>query len=398
MKKTYSFHKRAHTRALIFLVIPSLFALSCNRQSEVNAPSSVLKIESDEASMIKHHYAKIVYANYQDSLKTAVELEVAIDKFLKAPTEIALGEAKSAWLQSRKPYGESESYRFYAGPIDDDNGPEGLLNAWPLDESYIESGNSAFKGILEDKEKYSKLTEELLISLNEKEGEENISTGYHAIEFMLWGVDESAETAGQRLLTDFTDGPLAQRRADFLKIVAHKLVKDLEYLVLAWQPNSDNYRKSFEALDNKVAFRNILNGIGMLSGFELARERIDVPLNTKSQEDEHSCFSDNTHNDILHNAVAVRNVFEGEYNGVYYSVEKGASVKMLFSNGAEISKVIQKSVDQAKNLKAPFDQLILESNPEGRKSVQDVMETLVSEAKLISKSASAIGVAINIEE
>ena len=35
-------------------------------------------------------------------------------------------------------YSPTEVFRFYGGPIDDDNGPEGLLNAWPLDEVFID--------------------------------------------------------------------------------------------------------------------------------------------------------------------------------------------------------------------------------------------------------------------
>jgi putative iron-regulated protein len=42
--------------------------------------------------------------------------------------------AKEAWLTARQSYGPTEAYRPYGAPIDDDNGPEGQLNACPLDE------------------------------------------------------------------------------------------------------------------------------------------------------------------------------------------------------------------------------------------------------------------------
>ena len=47
--------------------------------------------------------------------------------------------ARKAWLAAREPYGQTEAFRFYGGPIDDAKGPEGRINAWPLDEAYIDS-------------------------------------------------------------------------------------------------------------------------------------------------------------------------------------------------------------------------------------------------------------------
>ena len=44
---------------------------------------------------------------------------------------------------------------------------------------------------------------------------------------------------------------------------------------------------------------------------ELAGERMNIALLTNSQEDEHSCFSDNTHRDIFLNAEGIQNAFEG---------------------------------------------------------------------------------------
>jgi len=218
-----------------------------------------------------------------------------------------------------------------------------LLNAWPLDEAYIESSSATVKGIIDNTADYPELSQELLISLNEQEGEENISMGYHAIEFLLWGIDQSAEGPGERPFTDYTTAPNAKRRAQYLKLATKQLIDNLQFLVNEWAPEKENYRAKFNSLPEDQALTNILNGIGMLSGFELARERVDVPLNTMSQEDEHSCFSDNTHNDILYNAQSVQNAFEGSYKGVSVELAAGPSVKQLFDNAENLSRAIQKS-------------------------------------------------------
>ncbi len=359
--------------------------------------SAVDKAEMSKESQVVQHYAKIVYANYRDCVKTAEDLQLEINAFIANPSGANLKKAKDAWLVSRKPYGQSEVFRFYSGPIDDENGPEGQLNAWPLDESYIES-DGALKGIINDVEKFPEITTELLKSLNEKEGEENISTGYHAIEFLLWGVDTSTTGPGNRAVSDFTTTKNADRRKQYLKVVTELLVSDLKHLQGEWAPAQKNYRAEFVTMDSKKSVQHILNGIGMLSGFELARERVDVPLSSMSQEDEHSCFSDNTHNDIIFNALGVQNAFEGHYDGVHFDVKQGASVKSLFVNADELSKSINQSVELSKGLQAPFDQLIIESNKEGRASVKAVVDSLSTQAKQISIASSAIGIQINIEE
>jgi len=355
------------------------------------------KAEMSKEKQVVQHYAEIVYTNYRDCVKTAEDLQVKINRFIANPSDTTLDEAKDAWLLSRKPYGQSEVFRFYSGPIDDEDGPEGQLNAWPLDESYIES-DGVLKGIINDATKYPQITSELLKSLNEKEGEENISTGYHAIEFLLWGVDTSATGPGVRAVSDFTTDSAAERRKTYLKAVTELLISDLKHLQAEWTPEQKNYRAKFVAMDTEKSIQHILNGIGMLSGFELARERVDVPLSSMSQEDEHSCFSDNTHNDIIYNALGIQNAFEGRYDGVHFDVKQGISVRSLFTNADDLSKSINQSVLLAKGLKAPFDQLIIESNKEGRASVKAVVDSLSEQAKKISSASSAIGIQINIEE
>jgi len=183
------------------------FTSSCKNENSADGANSV-KVSK---RAVIDHYAKLVYYTYQDSLKSAEDMQKCILEFIENPSDETLAAAKKAWLVARKPYGQSEVFRFYGGPIDDDDGPEGLLNAWPLDEAYIESGETA-KGIVENVTKFPEMTAELLISLNEKEGEENISTGYHAIEFLLWGVDKSATGPGARPFSDYTTAPHAERR------------------------------------------------------------------------------------------------------------------------------------------------------------------------------------------
>ena len=162
-------------------------------------------------------YASGVHALYSESLASAREMDQAISVFLADPNPSTLEAAKRSWLRARDDYGPTEAFRFYSGPIDDEDGPEGLINAWPLDEGYIDYVDRApDTGIINMVSEYPTINAELLVSLNEEGGEENVSTGWHAIEFLLWGQDLNATGPGSRPVSDYTTAPQAERRATYL--------------------------------------------------------------------------------------------------------------------------------------------------------------------------------------
>lgn len=208
-------------------------------------------------------------------------------------------------------------FRFYDGPIDDpDDGPEGQINAWPLDEAYIDYvEDDPAAGIVNDTEGVPEITTEVLVEANEAGGETNISTGWHAIEFLLWGQDLSEEGPGERPVTDYTTAENADRRGTYLTLLAQLLVDDLTSVRDQWDTEGGEYRETFLA-DPGVALSNILRGMGALSAGELAGERMAVPYETKDDEDEHSCFSDNTLSDIVANARGIELAYTAEYDGV----------------------------------------------------------------------------------
>ena len=251
------------------------------------------------------NYADGVHALYTQSLMSATAMDGAIDTFLSNPTPSTLEGAKRAWLIARDHYGPTEAFRFYGGPIDNgEDGPEGLINAWPMDEAYVDyvEGNPT-AGIINDPDTFPTIDAGLIASLNEEGGEENVSTGWHTIEFLLWGQDLNENGPGSRPLEDYTTNENADRRGKYLATASDLLLVHLQSLVDAWAPGvSGNYRAEFTSMDQDGALNNIITGIGELSRGELAGERMTVAYEERSQEDEHSCFSDNTTADIIGNA------------------------------------------------------------------------------------------------
>lgn len=387
---------KLHTVAAAVLALASLTAASLPAHAQTAAPAAAAAAAVDHKA-VAAHYAALVHANYADTLAAAKDLQAAIAEFTKAPSADGLTKARKAWLEAREFYGQTEAFRFYGGPIDDDKGPEGQINAWPLDEAYVDYVTGKPNAGMVNNAKF-KITKAALAKANERGGEENISAGWHAIEFLLWGQDQSETGPGNRSFEDYVvgKGANAERRAQYLTVATELLIDDLSAVTKAWEPNAKNYRAKFEK-GGKESVRKIIVGLGSLSRGELSGERMEVALNSQDQEDEHSCFSDNTHRDVVTNAKGIQNVWTGEYTRRDGSVLKGPGVRDLVAekNPALAEKTtaqIADSVKGAEAIPAPFDRAIVKGSA-GRPAIEKTIASLVSQSKLLVESASAVGIA-----
>lgn len=354
-----------------------------------------------EKQQVKETYANLAFAVYLDSYNAAVDLRNAINTFVANPTQGNFDAAKQAWLDAREPYGQSEIFRFVEGPIDNSaDGPEGLINAWPMDEAYVDYVTGApNSGIINDPVNYPAIDAATLITANEFGGETNISLGYHAIEFLLWGQDESALSAGTRPYTDYVVGGTASnqsRRGDYLTMAADLLVEALEQVKNAWDPaGTNNYRTEWLAMDNTLALRKMFNSMRVMSGFELSGERMYTAYDNMDQEDEHSCFSDNTHRDIALNAQGIANLYLGSYITTSGSTVSGYSLADLAAvvdatNHASMLAQLQDVETKISLMYIPFDQAIV--LPAERPKVLDAVNALIQEEGYVLAIAASLGI------
>jgi len=383
------------TLSLSLLAATGLFFAACN-DDDNNGTS--------EKAQVVANYADIVYQNYKDAYDDAVELEAAINAFTAAPTADKFATAKTKWKEARETYGPTEAFRFANGPIDAEDGPEGLLNSWPLDEAYIDyvEGGLPTAGIINNVAEYPAITKDVLVELNGAESEESVSVGYHAIEFLLWGQDLTApseDKPGLRTFEDYVDnGTTADneaRRRQYLNVCADLLTDHLDQMVQTWKPGG-TYRSTFLNLNENVALTNILLGIITLSDSELPTERMSVALRNASQEDEHSCFSDNTHRDIALNLQGIVNVYKGQYGSI-----SGPSIEDLVTKAnptvaGSIGSLIASSTTKVGAILRPFDYAISggETSPEGIKVAAAATDIRLLAEQLLAGSA-AIGITVN---
>ncbi len=362
-------------------------------------PAAKSTIDSKLRTEVMLHYGALVHANYDDVLAAARQMQVAVNAFIAAPDDVRLAAARTAWLAARDIYGQTEAFRFYGGPIDSDTGPEGRINAWPMDESFIDgiAGKPA-SGLINNPK--FRITKAALSAQNERGGEENIATGWHAIEFLLWGQDTNPDGPGNRSANDYVAGklPNADRRRLYLRVVTELLIEDLGSVAKAWAPaQKNNYRGRFERGGNE-SVRRMFVGLGSLSRGELAGERLEVAMASQDQEDEHSCFSDNTHRDVVANALGIENVWLGRYRRADGSMLQGASLRDLVAAAdpgvaQRTTQQIATSVAAANAIQPPFDREIIGAkDAPGRLRVQKVIDSLTQQSKDLVDAAAAIGI------
>jgi putative iron-regulated protein len=345
-------------------------------------------------------YVDIVHATMVDATNDAKALDKSVHELIAKPSQKTLDAARDAWKGARESYLQTEVFRYYLGPID---AVEGDINAWPLDEAYIDYViGKPDSGIINDPSKT--IDTDTLLKLNEHGGEENIATGYHAIEFLLWGQDTDPDGPGDRPYTDYVTegddaGENAERRAQYLTVVSDLLVQQLSDITRDWDPGDEtNFRnKTFLKEKPDRALGQMLTGLYKLSKFETGGERLQAALDSGDQNDEHSCFSDNTHRDMIQDVQGMKNVWSGTYvskqlNETIEVPGIGELVKdadpVLYKH---LNKEIGQSWDAANHLEIPFDRAIAKDNPKGREGVTALVESLQALGELIGQVTTELG-------
>jgi putative iron-regulated protein len=402
-------------KKLTFLLAITLIVSACSNDDENNNNNPQNTIT--KAAVIAN-YADLVYQSYADTYQLALTMQTAINTFVDTPSAANLTAAKNAWLAAREPYGQTEAYRECNGPIDTDNssstpwglGNEGQMNAWPIDEGYIDyvqAGTEPYAGTYTSIISDATITinEATIAAKNEDVDDKSISTGWHAIEFLLWGQDNSVPSVNQAGLRDFTDYTTASdatRRGQYLKAVTTILINDLSDLVNTWNTGG-TYRTVFEALDEDVALRQLINGAFFIAGDELSSERMIAPVDStdgidnSGQEDEHSCFSDNTNRDVYANAQGVYNVVFGQFGSVngasFYDLVNQADATQAASLLTAANNAMAK-VNVIGNSATPFDDLITSetSTDANLGPVMEAVQALFTLGDEISASAAVIGI------
>ena len=358
------------------------------------------------------------------NLKTHGTQDVTSRKLLQSfyvAKAATLDAARRAWKEARVPYMQTEVYRFGNPDVDD---WEGRVNAWPLDEGLIDYVDTEMYGEQSDENPWFRaniiasttltisgqdinadaIDANLLRKMHEIDAvEANVATGYHAIEFLLWGQDlnGTGPGAGARPATDFDNTNCTHghcdRRAAYLRAAAQLLVDDLDEMVDAWAPNGRITKELIESAPDD-AIRKMLVGMGSLSYGELAGERMEARLMLHDPEEEHDCFSDNTHASHYYNALGIQSIYTGKYtrkDGRALS-KPGLAAILPEKEGHELAQALAQTVSKMQTLfdlaegGMAYDQMLAANNPLGNQAIQEAVDALIVQTRIIERTATTL--------
>ncbi|KIN72382.1 imelysin family protein [Sulfitobacter guttiformis] len=391
----------------------------------VAASSFALPALAADKTDVLATYADIAAAAYGDSLITAQRLQTAVNALVATPSPDSLNKARAAWLAARVPYQQTEVFRF-GNPVVDDW--EGKVNAWPLDEGLIDYVDQAYGGASDENElaalnvvanpvftlsgkdiDATVITPQFLSdTLHEADGvEANVATGYHAIEFLLWGQDLNGHGvgAGNRAWTDYATADACtndncDRRGQYLVAVTDLLVADLDWMVAQWA--QDGAARNDLTADSDAGLVAILTGMGSLSYGEQACDRMRLGLMLNDPEEEHDCFSDNTHNSHFYDGLGVQNIYLGEYTRIDGSRVLGASLSDMVSSAdaaldAEMQEKLGTTMRALAQIKTAaesgfaYDQMLERGNEGGEALIMSGINGLIDQTRSIERVVSILG-------
>ena len=378
-----------------------------------------------EKADVLDNYADMAAAKYADSLASAKVMQTSINALVANPSAENLEAAKEAWLAARVPYQQTEVFRFGNAIVDD---WEGKVNAWPLDEGLIDYVDATYGGPTDENAAAalnvianasftlggetidaSTITPALLEdTLQEADGvEANVATGYHAIEFLLWGQDLNGHGsgAGNRPWSDYAQGDACtggncDRRAEYLVAATDLLVSDLEWMTAQWADGGAARAELTADADAGIAA--ILTGMGSLSYGETAGERMRLGVMLNDPEEEHSCFADNTHNDHFYNGVGIQSVYLGSYTGIDGTVVSGPSLSDLVAENdaaldLEMKTKLSDAVLALGRIKTAaeagftYDMMLERGNDAGEALIMGGVNGLIDQTRSIERVIAVLG-------
>ena len=375
----------------------------CGSDDDGNATGSAAR-----GAVVKN-YAAQLYTAYSDSVTDEAAFLDTVKAFIAAPTEKTLGATRQGWVDSREHYMLTEGARFSGGPIDGeiDGAPnyEGLVNSWPLDEAYIdykvEDGVlNEDTGIINLPQEVPEITAEALDLKNAEGGDENVSAGYHAVEFLLWGQALKPSGPGERPATDYSlQGPTKNpdRRAAYLTVAVQGIADNLTAVRDAWAPTA-SYRVAFEK-NTADSLTRMFTGLAKFSKGELGSQRIGAAYKSKERHDQHDCFSSQTLLDYERDARGIQGLYLGKYGD---NDGPGLDDLVKAANPAldvDLKKKLQASIDAIVAIPKPFEDAIAgDDDSIGRVSIQKALNALSDQGDAFGLAAKALGLTIVVDD
>ncbi len=343
-----------------------------------------------ELSMLATSYEHMVRDNFNNFKNHHNNLYQKVQQFGSTLVSTHLTNSRENWKVAYDAYHQLGPFRFHSEstltPLMSD--AELQLSLYVTNPAYIDvTSQDATSGIIPDEATYPQILTQVLTDAHLAGGPENVSLGFHALEFILWGEDNSASGPGNRLVSDFGGTSTNNRRKEYLVTV--------NYLNNAYvnATDAEAYINAFKKLTYKEQLQTMLSGVYRFVKDDLAGKSIKTPYDMMDQQFEESPYSDNSLNDLKSKLNSTRNFLTGsQFSGTngYFLIDYIAFKSQ--DNADKITRLLEDIDSQLTGITVAFDQAVVD--PAGRAQLLTVYNKCIDLANAIQQFATEQGISL----
>lgn len=261
-----------------------------------------------------------------------------------------------------------------------------LLNCSIIYPNYMDYILSdANSGIVNDPINYPTVNDYTVRSWHEKTNPKRRLLGMHAIEFMVWGEDNSVTTSGQRTYGDYYPNQNGLRRVNLLRGQCNSLQIDYESIL-----GNQEFKKLLATYDPKQLLSVFIDAITMTLEKDIAEKTLLKPVTSANPIDELYPFSDLSGKALLAQIKGVGYFMDGRNYFAkkeieYYLIDLIKDIDP--SQGEAIEQLYVKLVTDATNVSTTsFDTLL--NNESGKSSLLSIYRTALDLSEALKKFKS----------
>lgn len=230
--------------AIAILLIP----LACSKQENLPSPdpsaAHAYPLDASALEPFTHHYSETLQKKLDASTLTALLFDDSIKQFLATPNVANLEAAQQKWQETYALFNDTSPFTV----LTDNPAQHSYIDSWPILPGYIDA-ISGFPN--------SGIVNDVTLELNEANIRQQhgltfpgeVSTGFHAIEFMIWGETTTAENSESAKESKEENKTLPLKR--------YTPVKQWHQTELDVSQHSNNRRRKYLALVTNILLKDI---------------------------------------------------------------------------------------------------------------------------------------------
>ncbi|SEA10252.1 imelysin family protein [Microbulbifer marinus] len=334
--------------ALIFALLAGLSACEQKRveQSPAQQEATSQVFNEKAAEELTRAVWQAGEAQLADTRAAVEALQRAVATLLDQPTEDHLESAKLAWLEAHRDFAAALPYIQLAfAPAElRGQGRQLLLalDSWPVQPGYLDTvPGYSDSGIVNDTA--IELTLANLRKQHRLTAHEEASTGFHAMEIMLWGPtsERTAEQFQQVSEGEKPEALAANRRRELTRLIGRGIAEDVDGLARRWPTGANDLSRHFLALGPAARLQQIRAAHTRMLDEELLRR-----LPESSESDVESGRAADSKQALLHMLDTLRsNWVPAEGRGLAELLLDRHQVAALAQTFAELEALLLKMED-----------------------------------------------------